>query len=110
MAALGGWLTRIVAQNTFTDVTDLAQYGLEEPSNVLHWETAQGSYTYHVGDYNSLGSVYYICEPESRKVYAVTASLGTGFGYSLEELTEEKAESTEQSDGAESADSQPAAE
>ena len=108
--AMAGSLTRIVAQNTFTDVTDLAQYGLEEPSNVLHWETAQGNYTYLVGDYNSLGSVYYICEPDSRKVYAVTASLGTGFGYSLEELTEEKAESTEQSDGAESADSQPAAE
>ncbi len=93
---MAGKFLYISAQNTFTDVTDMSQYGLEEPSNVLHWETAQGSYTYHVGDYNTMGNVYYICEPESHTVYAVTASLGTGFGYSLEELVEEQTEETEE--------------
>ena len=84
--AMAGRLTRVIAQNTITDVTDLSQYGLEEPSNTLRWETAQGTYAYNVGDYNSFGNMYYICEPGSHTVYAVTASLGPGFGYSLEEL------------------------
>ncbi|MDE6518332.1 MAG: DUF4340 domain-containing protein, partial [Acetatifactor sp.] len=43
---MAGKFTRIIAQNTISDVTDLSQYGLEEPSNTLHWETAQGVYTY----------------------------------------------------------------
>ena len=90
---MAGKLTFIVAQDVITDVTDLSQYGLEQPSNVLHWETAQAAYTYQVGNYNSFGNVYYIREPDSHTVYAVTASLGTGFGYSLEELVEIEEES-----------------
>jgi len=92
---MAGKLTRIVARQTITDVTDLSQYGLEEPCNVVHWETDQGAYTYNVGDYNSVGSVYYICEPDSHTVYAVTTSLKTGMDYSLEELLEEETGSTE---------------
>lgn len=87
--------TRIIAKQTITDVTDLSQYGLEEPYNVVHCETAQGSYTYNVGDYNSVGSVYYICEPDSNTVYAVTTSFRTGMDYSLEELLEEETGGTE---------------
>lgn len=95
---MAGKLTNITARNLINDVTDMSQYGLEEPANVLHWETDQGSYTYNVGDYNSIGSVYYICEPGSHTVYTVSASLGTGFDYSLEDLIEEEAdESTEAS-------------
>lgn len=86
---MAGKLTRIIAQDVITDAADLSQYGLEQPSNILHWETAQAAYTYHVGDYNSFGNVYYIYEPDSHTVYAVKASLGTGFGYSLEDLVEE---------------------
>ncbi len=95
LESMAGKFTRIIAQNVITDVTDLSLYGLEEPSNTLHWETAQENYTYDVGDYNSFGNVYYICEPGSHTVYAVTASLGTGFGYSLEELVREEADGTE---------------
>lgn len=93
--SMAGKFTRIIAQQTITNVTDLSQYGLEEPCNVVHWETDQGSYTYNVGDYNSVGSVYYICEPDSNTVYAVTTSFRTGMDYSLEELLEEEAGGTE---------------
>lgn len=88
---MAGKFTSVVAQNLINDVTDMSQYGLEEPSNVLHWETGNGSYTYNVGDYNSVAGVYYICEPGSQTVYTITASLGTGFNYSLEDLVEEEA-------------------
>ncbi len=90
--------TDVVARDVITAVTDLAQYGLEDPENVLHWETAENSYTYYVGEYNSFGGVYYICEPDSDTVYTVDSSLVTGFGYSLEELIEEEAEATEETE------------
>ncbi len=90
--------TDVVARDVITGVTDLAQYGLEDPENVLHWETAENSYTYYVGEYNSFGGVYYICEPDSDTVYTVDSSLVTGFGYSLEELIEEEAEATEETE------------
>ncbi|MDE7223946.1 MAG: DUF4340 domain-containing protein [Acetatifactor sp.] len=91
---MAGKLTNIVAVNLISDVTDMSQYGLEEPANVLHWETEYGSYTYNVGDYNSIASVYYICEPGSDTVYTVSASLGTGFDYSLEDLIEEETDTS----------------
>lgn len=94
---MAGKLTNITAQNIISDVTDMSQYGLQEPSNILHWETEQGNYTYHVGDYNSVAGVYYICEPDSGIVYTVTGSLGTGFDYSLEDLIEEETDETGQS-------------
>lgn len=87
---MAGKLTSIVAQNVINDVTDMSQYGLEPPANVLHWETEQKSYTYHIGDYNSFGNMYYIREPDSDTVYVVTSSLGTGFDYSVEDLVEEE--------------------
>ncbi len=62
---------------------------------MVHCETAQGTYTYNVGDYNSVGSVYYICEPDSNTVYAVTTSFRTGMDYSLEELLEEETVDTD---------------
>lgn len=92
---MAGKLTNIVAKSLINDVTDMSQYGLEEPSNVLHWETEQGKYTYNVGDYNSVAGVYYICEEDSHTVYAVTTSLGAGFDYSLEDLIEEEASESE---------------
>lgn len=90
-----GKFTNIAAKSFINDVTDMSQYGLEEPSNVLHWETEQGKYTYNVGDYNSVAGVYYICEEGSHTVYAVTTSLGAGFDYSLEDLIEEVASEAE---------------
>ena len=92
---MAGKFTRIIARQTITDVTDLSQYGLEEPCNVVHCETAQGACTYNVGDYNSVGSVYYICEPDSHTVYAITTSFRTGMDYSLEELLEEEPDGAE---------------
>lgn len=85
---MAGKLTSIVARNIINDVTDMSQYGLDAPSTVLHWETEQRSYTYNVGDYNSISGVYYICEPDSSTVYTVSSSLGKGFDYNLEDLTE----------------------
>lgn len=87
--------TRVIARQTITNVTDLSQYGLEEPCNVVHCETSQGSYTYNVGNYNSVGSVYYICEPGADTVYAVTTSFSSGMDYSLEELLEQEADDTQ---------------
>lgn len=94
---MAGKFASVIAKDTITGVTDLSQYGLEEPSNVLHWETAENSYTYYVGEYNSFGSVYYFCEPDSDTVYTVSSAQVFGFNYSLEDLIEEEEESEEAS-------------
>lgn len=92
---MAGKFASVTAKDTITGVTDLSQYGLEEPSNVLHWETAENSYTYYVGEYNSFGSVYYFCEPDSDTIYTVSSALVYGFNYSLEDLIEAEEESGE---------------
>ncbi len=97
-------VANVVAKDTITGVTDLSQYGLEEPSNVLHWETADNSYTYYVGEYNSFGTVYYFCEPDSDTVYTVSSSLVYGFNYSLEDLMEEEETDAEETEVSESAE------
>ncbi len=104
LETMAGKLANVIAQDTITDVTDLSQYGLEEPANVLHWETAENSYTYYVGEYNSFGSVYYVCEPDSDTVYTVASSQVSGFSYSLEDLIEEEeASASEESEESQTA-------
>lgn len=93
---MAGKFIHVVAQDTVTGVTDLSQYGLEEPSNVLHWETAEKSYTYYVGDYNTIAGVYYLCEPDTDTVYTVKSSMVLGFNYSLEDLVVEEEVSSEE--------------
>lgn len=103
---MAGKFASVTAKDTITGVTDLSQYGLEEPSNVLHWETAENSYTYYVGEYNSFGSVYYFCEPDSDTVYTVSSAQVFGFSYSLEDLIEEETEETEESESEDTMESE----
>lgn len=84
----------LTASNTITGVTDFAQYGLDEPSKTFTFETASQSYTFNVGDYNDMASVYYICEPDSDTVYTVSSITVTQFNFDVTEIVEEE-ESTE---------------
>ena len=84
----------LTASNTITGVTDFAQYGLDEPSKTFTFETASQSYTFNVGDYNDMASVYYICEPHSDTVYTVSSITVTQFNFDVTEIVEEE-ESTE---------------
>ena len=91
---MAGRVVGLTADNTITGVTDFAQYGLDEPFKTITFETASESYTFNVGDYNDMASVYYICEPDSDTVYTVSSIMVTQFNFDVEDIAEEE-ESTE---------------
>lgn len=89
----------LTIEEAITDVTDMTQYGLDQPSRTISFESAQESHIFYVGDYNSLSSVYYICKPSDATVYVVNAATIDSFNVSVTDLVEETAEeSTESSE------------
>lgn len=83
------------AEQVIENVTDLTQYGLDEPSKVVTFETATESVILYMGDYNSVTQVYYVCKPSETTVYTVEAHNVTAFNYALEDLIEEEEETEE---------------
>lgn len=84
-------MERIEIQDQIDNVTDLSQYGLDEPSRTVQFETGEESYTVCVGDYNSVAGVYYVYQPsQPATVYTVVTSAVGGFDYTLEDLVEEE--------------------
>ena len=56
---------------TIENVTDMAQYGLEN-YRTLQCETSSESYTLHIGNYNEISGVYYVSNPSENTVYTVS--------------------------------------
>lgn len=84
----------LTVQETITKVTDLSQYGLNKPSGTITLESQNESYIFNVGDYNSINSIYYICNPSDSTVYVVSAATVNGFHVDVLDIVEEE-ESTE---------------
>ena len=83
-------LAPLKAKQVIENVTDMAQYGLAEPSRTINYETEGASYIFYVGDYNSVTDVHYIRRPSENTVYAVSSGTVTIFNKSLEDLVEEE--------------------
>lgn len=83
------------AEQIIENVTDMAQYGLDEPSRTISYETENASYIFQVGNYNSVTSVYYICKPSENTVYAVSSGVVSIFNKTLDDLLD-TVESTEE--------------
>lgn len=81
-------VTPFVAEGIIRDVKDMSQYGLDEPERTISFETDTESYIFHVGDYNSVSSVYYICRPSDTTVYAVAAAAINGFNVEVLDIVE----------------------
>lgn len=92
------------AEQVIENVTDMTQYGLDEPSKTLSFETATESVIFYIGDYNSVSQVYYLCKPSETTVYTVQAQYVTVFDYALEDLVEESDEATVEETMAEEAE------
>lgn len=85
------------AQYVVRNVTDLAQYGLEEPARVLSFTVGEVKYVWNIGDANALTGEYYMYdEADSSVVYTVSASFVNGFNYGISGLVEETEESSEE--------------
>lgn len=76
------------ADQVIENVTDLSQYGLTEPSRTISFETADASYTFEVGDYNSASGVYYLHKPSETTVYAVPSEVVSIFNKTLEDVVD----------------------
>lgn len=79
----------INADQAIENVTDMTQYGLKEPSNILQFETAAESVILQVGDYNEMSDIYYVSKPSETTVYTVSAVAIPNFDYALEDLITE---------------------
>lgn len=91
-AALTEGVAPLVATQVIENVSDLGQYGLEEPQRTIFYETATESYTLYVGDKNTVTASYYVSLPSDSNVYVVEGAAINRFNVTLESLTDESAE------------------
>ena len=87
-------MSEIQAVQIISDVTDKEQYGLGDSARKVTFSTADTTYTFFIGDYNSTSSVYYWGNDTDNTVYVVGGVNVTCFSYGLEDLIEEVEEST----------------
>ena len=108
-------ISNITASRRLTDVTDYAQYGLDEPDSIISFETADGE-TVEIltGDLNEVSGEYYARRADDYSVYLVTGEYLDYFECSAEELaaaddeeeSEADAEDTEDTTADSSADAE----
>ncbi len=101
-------ISNITASRKLTDVTDYAQYGLDEPDSRISFETADGE-TIEIltGDLNEVSGEYYARRADDYSVYLVTGEYLDYFECGADELAaaedaeESNAEAEEAEDAAE---------
>lgn len=88
-------LADITGDNEITDVTDFAQYGLDDPQMTISFTLSDGtSHTVKIGDKNSTISRYYLQVDDSTTVYTVTSTLYTAFDKTVDDLTDTSEDSS----------------
>lgn len=89
-------LAKITGDNEIADVTDLAQYGLDDPQLTIQFTLSDGTgHTVKIGDKNSTISRYYLQIDDSATVYTVTSTLYSTFNKTVEDLTDTSEETSE---------------
>lgn len=80
-------VTKVEADEEIDDVTDLSEYGLEEPANVIIVTTADQTYTFTVGDHNATANCYYfMTDQQPDVVYTMTSGLCGSFQETVDDL------------------------
>ncbi len=87
-------LTPLAALEQIGGVTDLGQYGLEEPARYVKCVADGVSYEILIGDYNDLTGQYYICFAGEETVYTVAEAFVLAFNKTLEDVVQEIEEET----------------
>ena len=98
-------ISNITASRRLTDVTDYAQYGLDEPDSIISFETADGE-TVEIltGDLNEVSGEYYARRADDYSVYLVTGEYLDYFECSAEELAAAEDEEESEADAEEAED------
>lgn len=82
-------IVSLTATREISDVTDLSQFGLDDPDivvNVVY--SGDKEYEYMVGDYNDYNKCYYYKISGSDSIYTVTDNISAYFKYDLNGLTQ----------------------
>lgn len=89
-------VAKLEIQGQIDNVTDMSEYGLDEPERVITFAAGGTSFKIAVGDFNSVTGLEYVYIDNSNVVYAVEGTFSDAFDYTLEELLEEE---TDESSG-----------
>ncbi len=98
LSVMAGEVAPLTAERKIENVTGLEQYGLEQPQATVTVETTEKSYTWYIGDKNTVTGDYYVSLPDDNTVYMVPATVVSRFQRPVEDLYDEEAES-EETDG-----------
>lgn len=80
-------VTKVEADEEIDHVTDLSEYGLDEPTNVITVTTADQTYTFTVGDHNATANCYYfMIDQQPDVVYTMTSGLCGSFQETADDL------------------------
>ena len=79
-------LASLTATEEITSDT-LADFGLDKPSDMVTYTTAEGSTTLYVGNQNEMLGSYYVMTGEDSKIYLTETSLADKFSKTIGELT-----------------------
>ena len=78
---------QVEAVRVLQDVTDLSEYGLSEPSNVITLKDREGTvYTLSIGNLNSSTGDYYVSAEEEHTVYTIDSTIPLNFQIGLYDL------------------------
>jgi len=97
LSAIASRMADLAAISVIENVTDMSLYGLDQLERYFTFETADESYTFYAGEYNSLTSTYYICREGENTVYVVYPLTVTGYNMTPEEIIEEEEDTAETS-------------
>lgn len=91
-------ITEMTADRKLEDVTDLSEYGLDEPVQTAVLTDKDGNtYTIYWGDSNSLtGDDYIYINDQTDTVYTVSYSVAESLNATLEEYRKQEEETTEE--------------
>lgn len=79
----------ITSTEEVTEYDNLADFGLEEPANVILLTTEEATITIYVGSENEVTGDYYLMLADGDAIYVVDSTVATGFNKTIEDLTAE---------------------
>ncbi len=97
----------ITSTEEITGYDNLADFGLEEPANVISLTAGETTTTIYVGSENEVTGDYYLMLADGEAIYVVDSTVATGFHETIEDLTAEPedtgTETPEETEGTENA-------
>ncbi len=95
-------VTGMTSQRTLEDVTDLAEYGLDQPLKTVVLKSQEGvSYPVCFGNSNETTGNDYVCVGDDKtKVYTVSSDIGSSLAGTLEDFRAAREDTEDSKEGA----------